>query len=160
MCFKIVKKTVALPHPKEIPVYGRDYDKDWLAAAMTEWLGLWEVIDPDFWMDDVYIHQDVSVFYPAWASAEYKEIGIRPEWCNPGTIAHEVAHISYGLLTDKQKQAFSDTYIPLKDKGWIKELYKQNTYGLSNVIEGHAEVYRYIGQCMPEVLKQFYPKLL
>ena len=40
-----------------------------------------------------------------------------------------------------------------------KLLFSRNTYGLTNDIEGHAEVYRYIGQQMPEQLKQYYPRL-
>jgi len=38
-------------------------------------------------------------------------------------------------------------------------LYAKNPYGLTNDIEGHAEVYRYIGEKMPEQLKRYYPML-
>jgi hypothetical protein len=41
----------------------------------------------------------------------------------------------------------------------IKQLYSINTYGLGSDVEGHAEVYRYIGQQMPAQLKPFYPML-
>jgi hypothetical protein len=41
----------------------------------------------------------------------------------------------------------------------MKHLFKTQAYASQNDIEAHAEIYRYLGQFMPEVLKGFYPKL-
>ena len=160
LVFKVKPKPIALPHPKELVDYNRNMDNTKIKDVLMEWFMDWGVTDPVYWRDKVEIKLDVSTPYPAWTSAETKVIGIRPEYANPGTIAHEAAHISYGLLTDEEKQEFVNIYTPLVNKGLIKELYKQNAYGLSSIVEGHAEVYRYLAQEMPEDLKQFYPKLM
>jgi hypothetical protein len=63
-------------------------------------------------------------------------------------------------LTGEQKREFSAVYAPLKRKDpLIVYLYSINSYGLTSDIEGHAEVYRYICEKMPEALKIYYPKL-
>jgi hypothetical protein len=85
---------------------------------------------------------------------------IKPKWLNPGVIAHEQAHNSYALLTPAQKASFSTVYTPLKNTDpLIKLLYSKNAYGLTNDIEGHAEVYRYLGRQMPQQLVPYYPQL-
>jgi hypothetical protein len=95
-----------------------------------------------------------------WEAGGKRHLAIKPQWLNPGVIAHEQAHNSFALLTPSQKVNFPSVYAPLKETDYlIKLLYSKNTYGLSNDIQGHAEVYRYIGQQMPEQLKPFYPKL-
>ncbi len=87
-------------------------------------------------------------------------MAIQPKWLNPGVIAHEAAHYCYDLLSTSQIADFSTIYRALKDSDpLIRLLYSRNTYGLTNDIEGHAEVYRYIGQQMPIQLKPYYPKL-
>jgi hypothetical protein len=59
-----------------------------------------------------------------------------------------------------RKADFKKAYTPLINSDpLIVFLYSRNTYGLSSVVEGHAEVYRYIGDKMPEKLKPYYPKL-
>jgi hypothetical protein len=64
------------------------------------------------------------------------------------------------LLTPAMKANFSAVYTTLKNTDpLIRLLYSQNTYGLTNDVEGHAELYRYLGEKMPEQLKQFYPKM-
>ncbi len=122
-------------------------------------------------------HIEISV-YDAWPP-EQLAIGIKPEtpayaivwnctrqihvlaaWLNAGVIAHEQAHNAWAELTIIQKKDFEAEYAPLiKTDRLIRLLYSQHKYGLTSVIEGHAEVYRYLGQSMPEELKKFYPKL-
>lgn len=95
---------------------------------------------------------------PAATSSATRLMWIRPEWANPGVIAHALAHVSYSLLTMKMKEDFSTVYTPLKNTDpLIKLLYYQNRFGLTDDIEGHAEVYRYYGDKMPDQLKQYYP---
>jgi hypothetical protein len=87
-------------------------------------------------------------------------LAVKPPWLNAGVIAHEQAHNSYALLTAAQKAAFSAAYNPLINTDpLITFLYSHNPYGLSSDIEGHAELYRYLGDKMPAQLKQFYPRL-
>jgi len=95
-----------------------------------------------------------------WEAGGKRHLVIKAPWLNPGVIAHEQAHNSYALLNPNQKTAFASIYNSLKNTDpLIKLLYSINTYGLSTDIEGHAEVYRYIGQQMPAQFKQYYPKL-
>jgi hypothetical protein len=91
---------------------------------------------------------------------------IRPEWCNAGVLAHEQAHNSYALLTEAQKTTFETAYDTAQSDPYIVLLHKVNTYMNSldaqgRHVEGHAELYRYIGlDKLPEALKQYYPKLI
>ena len=95
-----------------------------------------------------------------WSADGKRHLAIKPGWLNPGVVAHEQAHNSYAFLNPTQKSAFSSLHTSLKSTDpLIKQLYSINTYGLSSDVEGHAEVYRYIGQQMPAQLKPFYPML-
>ena len=84
---------------------------------------------------------------------------VRPEWANPGVIAHEMAHISYSFLTITDVAQFALTYLPLLADALVKLLESQNQYMKTSTVELHAEVYRYLGERMPQSLKTFYPKL-
>jgi len=149
-----------LPHPYEEPDFSRTMDNTTIVDVVSQWSLEWQVSNYLFWLAEVDIHLSIEYSCCALAISEDKTILIRPEWANAGTLAHEAAHISYSLLTDEQKKQFSDTYSSLKDKGLIKFLYSKNTYGLTNDIEGHAEIYRYLSPKFPTELHQFYPKLL
>ena len=62
--------------------------------------------------------------------------------------------------TTARKPPSPALYAPLKNSDpLIRLLYSKNAYGLTNDIEGHAEVYRYIGQWMPAQMKPYYPML-
>lgn len=96
----------------------------------------------------------------AWEANGKRYLAVKAKWLNPGVIAHEQAHNSNALLTPSQKAEFSAIYTPLKNTDYlIRLLYSKNRYGLTNDVEGHAEVYRYIGQYMPDQLKNYYPRL-
>jgi hypothetical protein len=87
-------------------------------------------------------------------------LAIKPQWLNPGVIAHEQAHNSYALLDTGQRTAFAAVYAAFKTTDpLITLLFSRNRYGLSSDIEGHAEIYRYIGQRMPGPMKQYYPRM-
>jgi hypothetical protein len=95
-----------------------------------------------------------------WEMGGRRFLAIKPQWLNPGVIAHEQAHNSYALLPPEGKAQFAAVYSRLRGVDpLICLLYSKNRYGLTNDIEGHAEVYRYIGQQMPADLKLFYPRL-
>jgi hypothetical protein len=164
-----------LPHPEEPMNPLATLANTDVVAVITKWLIDWGVPAQywDYWKSaidmqvyDIYppsvlkmgLKQDTPA--AAWESAGRRHMAIKPNWLNPGVIAHEQAHNSYALLTSSQKAAFSTVYAPLKSTDpLIKLLYSKNTYGLTNDVEGHAEVYRYIGKQMPAQLTMYYPRL-
>ena len=110
----------------------------------------------------IEIKLDNTLPYPAgtYELNGIRHLNIKPEWVNPGVIAHEQAHNSYALLTSEQKTGFTATYTPLKTSNpLLVFLFSKNSYGLTNEIEGHAEIYRYLGAEMPQELKKYFPKL-
>jgi hypothetical protein len=166
--------TLTLPHPEEPHnPYATLANTD-LTLIIRRWLLDWGVPSQhwDYWQNAI----DIQVYdiYPAsilemginqdtpaatWDYGGKRHLAVKPGWLTAGVIAHEQAHNSYALLSPSQKADFSAVYTPLKAADpLIKLLYSQNTYGLSNDVEGHAEVYRYIGQQMPAPLKPYYPR--
>ena len=153
---------LTIPHPEEPPDYSKTMDNTTTGGLLTAWFNGWKVPAQHqaWWRTEMNIMISLQYPSPAATISETRQMWIRPEWANPGVIAHELAHVSYSLLTAALKTDFSAVYTPLKDTDpLIKLLYSQNTYGLTNDIEGHAEVYRYLGEKMPEQLKMYYPKM-
>jgi hypothetical protein len=153
---------LTIPHPEEPPDYSRTLANTSAEGLLTAWFDGWKVPPQyqDWWRNEMKITISLQYPSPAATSSETRQMWVRPEWANPGVIAHELAHVSYSLLTETMKTEFSAVYTPLKNTDpLITLLYSQNTYGLTNDIEGHAEVYRYLGEQMPEQLKRYYPKL-
>lgn len=153
-----------LTHPEEPKNDSQTIDNVDVDAVLTKWLVDWQV-PPEhwyFWRNKIVVQLDPSLNYPAatWEISGIRYLAVRPEYCNAGVIAHEQAHNSYALLTDGQKLEFSATYNSLKDTDpLIRFLYCKNTYGLTSDVEGMAEIYRYLGDKVPNSLKPFYPKL-
>lgn len=162
---KLFKKPLAIPFPEEKPDYTQTLENTNILSVLGYWLTKYRV-PVEFWnywkTEGVHIQLTSGVPYPA-ATYELdgkRYMNIRPEWLNAGVIAHEQAHNSYSLLSNTDKQFFSVAYTPLKTTDpLIKLLYSMKASNMANDIEGHAEVYRYLGGKMPEVLKQYYPKL-
>ena len=158
-------RPLVLPHPEEPPNPSQTVDNVDLDATLDLWEVNYNVLIEyrDYWKTKIAIELDAELPYPA-ATYELdgiRHLTIRPEWVNPGVIAHEQAHNSYALLTEEEKAEFSTIYTPLKTTDpLIVFLYSKNSYGLTSDVEGHAEVYRYLGEEMPQVLKKYYPKLL
>ncbi len=153
-----------LTHPEEAANPDQTIENVSVPDIITKWLTDWKVPAGywDYWrsMISVTVADDVSVAY-SWEADGKRYIKVNPVWLNPGVIAHEQAHNSYALLTPKQKADFEKDYTPLiSTDSLIKYLYSINNYGLTSVIEGHAEVYRYLTERMPGQLKKYYPKLL
>jgi hypothetical protein len=153
-----------IPHPEEAPDYSKTIANADLNAALDEWTINYSVPENcrAYWKTKIAVTLDANLPYPAatYELGGIRHLTIRPEWVNSGVIAHEQAHNSYALLTEKQKIEFSAVYTSLKATDpLILFLYSKNSYGLANDIEGHAEIYRYLGEGMPEALKKYYPKL-
>jgi len=157
MCFF---KKYTLTHPEEsknsVPVTD-------INAVLNTWLSNYSVPGEywGFWKNRIDITLDESIDVAcSWESDGIRHIKVNPYWLNPGVIAHEQAHNSYALLTEAEKTEFSTVYTPLKTSDpLIKYLFKVQPYGLTNDIEGHAEIYRYLGESMPAALIDYYPKL-
>ena len=133
--------------------------------VLNRWMSDYEVPLPhrSWWLSKIVIMLDPELAYPActWEENSVRYMKVRPEWLNPGVIAHEQAHNSYALLTEQLKLDFAATFETEKySSRLLKVLFKTNTYGLTSAVEGHAEVYRYCGQSMPVALKPYYPKLI
>jgi len=95
-----------------------------------------------------------------WTENHIRVLASLAKWFNVGVIAHEQAHNSYALLSGFDKLMFALIYNCLRPfNSLIKQLYSQNQYGLTSNIEGHAELYRYLGEQMPSILMRYYPKL-
>ena len=166
---------MALPHPEEPMNPAANLSNTNMNTVMNKWFSDWGVPAQyrDYWKNvidiqvyDIYpdsiIRMGINQDTPAatWDADGKRHLAIKPSWLNPGVIAHEQAHNSYALLTPEQKTAFSTAYTPLKNTDpMIKYLYSINRYGLTSDVEGHAEVYRYIGDKMTMQLKVFYPRL-
>ena len=106
---------------------------------------------------------EVSLKYPYAGCCEQaeKHIYLRPEYANAGTLAHEVAHVVYYILTDEQKQAFFDAYkLALETDSLLQLLYSKKNQSMYNTTEIHGEIYRYLGNKLPKELYIFYPYLI
>lgn len=154
-----------IPHPEEPPNDRQTMDTIDIDGAIEKWMDDYGVPAEhrDFWKTKIAIKLDSDLRYPA-AAQDYRGgrlVTIRPEFVNSGVIAHEQAHNSYALLSGRDKKAFSKEYSALKGTDpLIVKLYEVNGYGLTNDVEGHAELYRYLNEYMPRVLKKYYPGLI
>ena len=165
-----------LPHPEESMNPSATLANIDTIAVINRWLQDWEVPKQywDFWKTAI----DIQVYdnYPprilamggmnqdtpaaTWDADGKRHLAIKPTWLNPGVIAHEQAHNSYSQLTDSMKASFSMVYNGLKSTDrLIGLLYSRNTYGLTSDVEGHAEIYRYLGKGMPGRLLMYFPRL-
>ena len=158
MCIKILGLPQQLPHPEEPPDFkGKD-----LEVVFRMWFVGWDVPieHRGYWRHSIEISVDDKLSYPAatWGMDNKRYLSVRPEYLNAGVLAHEQAHNSYSMLADPA--GFAQTYHKVKSHKLIKLLFSKNKYGLTSDVEAHAEIYRYLGQSMPEELKKFYPKLM
>jgi hypothetical protein len=163
MCWsKIFKKkpkppVMVIPHPEEKVNNLQTMDNTSIELVRQSWYNDWNVADTNFW-NGVRLYLSLQYSYPAATSSQTTEIWIRPEWANPGVIAHEMAHISYYVLPDESKQKFEEEFhkVVVQDP-LLNYLYVTNNYMRVNIIESHADTYRFLGEKMPESLKQYYP---
>lgn len=134
-----------------------------IAEVIENWLRTWKVPQRyhSFWLEECDIKLSLKYRAPAATIAQTREIFVRPEWANPGIIAHEVCHIVWQFLSDSQRESFQkDLTDALKHDYLIRLAWQTKPYMQTNKIEAHADIYRYLGDRMPEALKSYYPKLL
>jgi len=151
----VIVVPLTLPHPEEASGTSARTIED----IKLEWFVQWDVPDKyiKFWNTvKIEVTTKVSV---ADTIAETKHMRINPQWVNQGVLAHEMAHISYALLTEQQKQDFILAYDSVIGAPLLVLLREQKPYSLTSMVEMHAEIYRYLGQSMMTELKLFYPKL-
>jgi len=181
MCFSKIwswltgkKDDLTIPHPEEPFDPTKTLENTNINEALDKWCIDYNVpiSEREYWKTQVeiilvnsliVIINGVPTEVPAGASDKAgggRKIEIKPGYLNSGVIAHEQAHNSYALMNDDEKSEFSATYTPLKTSNpLIVHLYTVNSYGLTNDIEGHAELYRYLHEEMPAELKKYYPRL-
>jgi hypothetical protein len=148
-----------LPYPEEAPDYTQTITGEQL---LQKFFARYYVpqIHWDFWRT-VTVIVDKNLKNPAAMSSETKTLYLKPEYGNAGILAHEFSHLSYAQLSDSQKSSFASDYVNAMQKDQLlRTLYAQKPYIKSSLVEAHAEIYRYLGTRMPEVLKKYYPKLI
>jgi hypothetical protein len=156
-----------IPHPEEAADYTVTMNNYNIDAVFNKWMHDYQVPagNYDYWRNVIEIEVTGKLDTPAatWQKccSHKRHLAVKPEYLNPGVLAHEQAHNSYALLTGRQKKEFSAVYTPLKTSDpLIAYLFSINTYGLTSDIEGHAEIYRFLCEQMPQTLKKYYPKLM
>jgi hypothetical protein len=133
--------------------------------VLDKWCDDWQVPPEyrEYWRNQISIKVTDIIGCPALTFDDNgkRALWVRPEWLNCGVIAHEQAHNAYALLTITDKANFIIDLQPLLTDPLIKRLssLKQHYFIPGKEVEAHAEIYRFIGQSMPEDLKKYYPKL-
>jgi hypothetical protein len=165
-----------IAHPEEPQDPGRTAANTDTQAVLAEWMDNWGVPPQyrDYWKTKIKIR-----VYDQWPVEILKQYGVSQQtpafamdmegvrclyslasWFNKGVVAHEQAHNCYALLSEMDKAQFGGEYERVKSQdSAVQYLFSINRYGLTNAVEGHAEIYRYIGEQMAPELKRFYPKL-
>jgi hypothetical protein len=156
---KLLNTQVAtLPYPEEAPDYSRTISGEELLQQFFDTYFIPEAYW-DFWKTATIV-VDRTLPYPAGMVSETKTLLLKPEYANPGILAHEFSHLSYAQLGENQKASFPAEYnTALQTDGLLKLLYSQKSYMNASLIEAHAEIFRYLGNRMPEALKKYYPFL-
>jgi hypothetical protein len=170
MCFKKLIPPIIvplkLPFPEEPADYSKTMENISVGGEVLLWLENYKVPKDNwlYWADEgIIIKLTLEILYPAqtWADAAGKRhLDVRPEWCNPGVIAHEQAHNSYALLHALAKEDWAVAYKAEASTNKLLQLvFKEHSYAGQDDVEAHAEIYRYLGTSVPDSLKQYYPKL-
>jgi hypothetical protein len=172
MCFrkifhKHVPTPLELPHPEEPPDLTRTMENTTqrdVEGTLYEWVHLWDTVArPDYYLCFTKINLTPAIPAPAQSydlGNGIRGIDILPQWLNSGVLAHEMAHGSYALLTEKEKASWPVDFARFQKDPLIKLLIQQHPYALASAVEAHAEVYRYLGRQMPQDLQGYYPRLL
>ncbi len=162
----ILPEPLTLPYPEEHENPTATVQSVNIEAVILQWLVKWDVPDKyfDFWRE-VRV-QVVDFFsdpryqqYPAITWAEDKRTEVKPVWANAGVLAHEMAHVSYSLLSVSKRLEFGVAYRSVQGDKVFQLFCDTNSYRNTNEQEAHAEIYRYLGMRMPPILFQYYPNL-
>jgi hypothetical protein len=152
-------QVTTLPYPEEAPDYTQTITGEKLLQIFYAKYFIPEVYW-NFWRS-VTIVVDKTLPYPAGMVSQTRKLLLKPEYANPGILAHEFSHLSYYELNPNEKASFATEYNnALQIDELLKILHSQKPYMRTNLIEAHAEIFRYLGNRMPEQLKKYYPQLL
>lgn len=163
MCkwFKRKKPALTLPHLEELPDLTATVDNTSARGLLALWVLRYQPSDPIFWQTiDLQVTGTIKLDNAAETISEWKQVKIRPEYSNEGALAHELSHISYSLLTDQQKADFAKDFEAVKTDPLVALMLKEKPNAKKDIIEAHADLYRYLAHQMPESLKSYYPRLL
>jgi hypothetical protein len=150
---------LAIPHPEEPMNPDATIQSVSVDMVRQSWYLQWQVPESSYpFFDAIKIKMDPTIAFPAWTCGN--EITCQPAFCNPGVLAHEMAHVIWFTMTDNQKADFQTAYNAiLATDPMMTLLDSQNSYMNTAIVEAHAEVYRYLGERMTDSLKKYYPKL-
>lgn len=156
-----------LPYPEEAPF---EKPLDISARALVKgFLEAYKVPGEyhDYWLDDVVsISNPLVILYRgvyinAPAATFDRKVRLDGCWLNNGVLAHEFAHISYSLMPLDKRYEFNNLFKTSAHGYWyVHSMFMQKPYGYYNPVEGHADMFRYLGKDMPDVFKKYYPRLI
>lgn len=175
--------SLSLPHPEESRNDKQTVVNINVGDIVLTWQMSWNVpIENREFLDKSIVIQPLDTWPPelltrfpklaggavaCTVSDPIKHLYILAPYLNPGTIAYEMAHPAFALLTDEQKTKYQVTFSNLRGVDpLLVKLFKQYSGELTADtdvdirIAGHAQIYRILGDQMPEILKQYYPQLL
>lgn len=156
MCFK---KKLVIPYPEESVDYSQTIDNTSITSVRDKFLVSYivPISYHAYWRNEVTFILSTYYQYPACTSAETKQIWVRPEWCSQGVLAHEACHIIYPIIPPGFEYDFNSE---LKKGSLLKYVYDNKENMRHNIIESHADCYRYLGYQMPSKLHKYYPLLM
>lgn len=153
------KKTLTLPYPEEKPDLTATVDNTSARGLLSLWILKYQPSDPQFWQT-IDLTITGAITNAAETISELKQVKVQPQFASPGVLAHELAYISYHYLSDQERADFNGRLTILKDDPMVSLVMKEHPYGKTNMVEAHAETFRFLGRQLPLSLWRFYPHLL
>jgi hypothetical protein len=157
-----IPQPLAIPHPEEPPDTNATVATTDMGKVLQDFFITYEVPEKfwSFWQTVKFV-VDPDYQYTAATSAQTMTMWIQPQFANPGVMAHELCHVSWNMLTDAERIKFDWNFAEsLVGDALVMLLDRQNSYMNTSNIEGHAELFRFLGNAMPAELFQYYPKLI
>lgn len=152
---------LAIPHPEEAMNPLATVENTDLQKTVSKWLVDWQVPPKSYpFLQTVRIELVANLGFPEVTVSQIRLMQVDPRWCVPGVLAHGHAHISYSLLSQPEIAGFAVAFNEALRDPLMLLMVAQHPYAKSNIVEGHAEVYRYLGLKMPAALKAYYPLLI
>lgn len=156
-----VPEELELPYPEEPVDYTQTINNTDPSIAFNAWKTNYAVPVQyhSFWDNvSLVVTNQIEACSQTWQAE--KKVEIRPEWCNSGVLAHELAHISqWELQKNNQWETFVNTWRQYLDHPLLSLLYYRRLVDVPDY-ECYPEIYRFLGHQMPGVLKPFYPYLM
>ncbi len=160
---------LSIPHPEEPQNLTATAENTILSVIFDRWISDWKVLNQyrEFWKNwPVVLFPNLIYQGKPQPAFSYPDCTYcDPTWANPGVLAHERCHVIWKDLSPEEQAAFSAAYQRLlRTNALLKFVYDrvgymQDRLGKDSDREGHAEVGRYLGEQMPEELKQWYPRM-